>query len=380
MSKTAYVIGAGFSVGVGAPSQSNLINSAFALDTAQLPEHERTTFEQYRSEFEEFLSEDLCTDKQNFNSVTLENVFTPLDRCIIDNTSFRGRSRIAVVKLRQHISAVIMITIKQCMREPSATDYVTQFAHRLVEKKRQAGAANDPVAVLSLNWDIALDNALRREIAENEGVVDYCCYVTSYNRYEKVMPGLLARGKGMFNLKLLKLHGSMNWLQCPQCQRLFVTYFQKIAIHEFVKEPTCRFCTRNFRSSGARISNSKLSSQLIMPTFLKDLNNVQLKLIWQNAGIEIAEATHLVFMGYSFPEADFELRQLLARHVRSDAHITVVLKTRPQRGQLDTPADRYRSFFGRRDPQITYEGVAQYVRSQQTVPREVEHDDHPQNN
>jgi hypothetical protein len=48
-----------------------------------------------------------------------------------------------------------------------------------------------------------------------------------------------------------------------------------------------------------------------MPTYIKDLSNPQYKVIWQNAGIEIAEADKLVFIGYSLPSADYEMRQLL---------------------------------------------------------------------
>ena len=60
-----------------------------------------------------------------------------------------------------------------------------------------------------------------------------------------------------------------------------------------------------------------------MPTFLKDLSNFQVKLIWQNAGVEIMEARRLVFVGYSLPQADFEFRQLISRMVHKHAKIEV---------------------------------------------------------
>ena len=37
------------------------------------------------------------------------------------------------------------------------------------------------------------------------------------------------------------------------------------------------------------------------------------------------EASHLVFIGYSLPHADFEFRQVLSRMVRRDATVDVVL-------------------------------------------------------
>ena len=101
-----------------------------------------------------------------------------------------------------------------------------------------------------------------------------------------------------------------------------------------------------------------------MPTLVKDLNNFQLKLIWQNAGIELSEASKIVFMGYSFPMADFELRQLFARNVRHNFKIEVVLSVgdKPNDYNYFASAEkRYRTFFGKREVQIHFEGVEKYI-------------------
>jgi hypothetical protein len=46
-------------------------------------------------------------------------------------------------------------------------------------------------------------------------------------------------------------------------------------------------------------------------------------------GIEISEATEIIFIGYSLPNADFEMRQLLSRMTRESAEITVVDNVEP---------------------------------------------------
>ncbi|HEY5499339.1 MAG TPA: hypothetical protein VIK20_03020, partial [Bacteroidales bacterium] len=125
-------------------------------------------------------------------------------------------------------------------------------------------------------------------------------------------------------------------------------------------------CEKNFHNVHTSDGGGFLSSQLVMPTFLKDLSNVQLKLIWQNAGIELSEASIIIFMGYSFPMADFELRQLLARTVRHDAQIEVVLSSHDipnNQNDLNSPEFRYRSFFGKRKINFNYDGVEQYIDS-----------------
>jgi hypothetical protein len=176
----------------------------------------------------------------------------------------------------------------------------------------------DPVSVISTNWDILLDNSIDTQIVQHahNAVVDYCCYISSKGEDDhSIKPGLEKLGEGGFNVKLLKLHGSLNWLQCPRCMRLYARFSRKIALQSTEEFTSCRHCDKNFPEEK---DNHLLTSNLIMPTFIKDLSNPQYKIIWQNAGIEIAEAEKIVFIGYSLPSADFEMRQLLSRMARKE--------------------------------------------------------------
>ncbi len=362
MNKTVYIIGAGFSKSINVPLQSELIKDIFEIRNNELSVEYRQLYIQFRNEFEKFLTDTMFIDKSNFNTVNLEDIYTPIDRCIIDNLSFRNIPPKDLIDLRQKINGLIIIMIKHKLDNIQIRNtHIEKFTDYLVKTRE---LHRDPFAIISTNWDIILDNSLKRRIPAREGVVDYCCYTTPFDNTENFMPGLLAIGKGKYNIKLLKLHGSMNWLYCKRCQRLFVTFFEKIAINEYVTRPICRMCERNFRNEETSDGGGSLSSQLIMPTFLKDLNNVQLKLIWQNAGIEIGEASKIVFMGYSFPMADFELRQLLARNVRHNAKIEVILSRfdKPTTDNyVNSPESRYKSFFGKRNIEFYYEGVEKYI-------------------
>jgi hypothetical protein len=105
---------------------------------------------------------------------------------------------------------------------------------------------------------------------------------------------------------------------------------------------------------------------LITPTFLKNLNNIQNKLIWQNAAIELAEATKIVFLGYSLPHADFEFKQLLSRMIRPNAKIDVVLissddPNSDKNNRYLSAGYRFQNFFSGREIKLFYEGVASYV-------------------
>ena len=105
-------------------------------------------------------------------------------------------------------------------------------------------------------------------------------------------------------------------------------------------------------------------SHLIMPTFLKDLSNPQYKIIWQNAGIELSEAQKIVFIGYSLPLADFEMRQLLSRMVDENTEIEVVdYKDPSDSSKFDKLIASYKQFFGR-DVKSYHEGAKKYIQSE----------------
>lgn len=359
MRKTVFILGAGFSKPANAPLQSEIIAEIFKLKERNFQEHERI-FEEYLSDFSNFLSEDLYIDEAKFNGVSLEDVFTPIDRCIIDGISYRSRSVKELVDLREKIYSLIVFAIKEILSySVHKKDYIDSFASYIVNESlpKLQNAKHDSVAVISTNWDILLDNSLKRELEERHhvGVVDYCCYVDPLQNDDSIKPGLFALGQGLINVKLLKLHGSMNWLNCPKCQRVFIAFYNKISEHGIYRNQYCRFCIQNF--NGDKTNSHALRSNLIMPTFLKDLSNFQLKLIWQNAGIELSEARKIVFIGYSLPQADFELRQLLSRMIPKDAIIEVVSQNEKNvnteishRISLSNSETirRYQTFFGKR--------------------------------
>lgn len=373
MDKTVYILGAGFSKPAKAPIQSEIVEEILNLRKKYFGTKDKT-IKGYLDDFEKFLENELYIDKADFKSIALEDVFTPIDRCIIDGVSFRSLDNKKLVELRERIYSLIIIAIKEKLQNSTShKKYIDKFAKFIVEnmQPRMKDKQHDPLAVISTNWDILLDNSIKRAIeADNHnGVVDYCCYISSLHDDDTIKPGLWALGKGKYNVKLLKIHGSMNWLNCPKCQRLYVAFYDKIAEYGIYKDKNCSHCSRNFKEN--KTISTALRSNLIMPTFLKDLNNFQIKLIWQNCGVELSEASKIVFIGYSLPQADYELRQLLSRMIPHDTKIEVVMRDEKDektgkvlKERTDSNNDtlkRYKIFFGKRQVTAHRDGVVKYI-------------------
>ena len=365
--KTVYFLGAGFSCDAGGPIQNGILKNIFSDGFAEKFK-ENKDITTALEKFNDFIAEGLLISLDKKMDLALEDVFTPLDRCINDNKSFKEYSVNDILQMREqfHLLMAASIHYGVDLKEQKDKRYIDKFAKyvdsiaykRIAEKK-------DKISVITTNWDILLDNRIKQavETRNNENnflsVVDYCCYMSSLENDESIKPGLLALGNGGYNVKYLKLHGSMNWLHCPMCQRMYIKFGEKIMFNEAY----CKHCKKNHKLED--IESVKLKSNLLLPTFLKDLSNIQIQLVWQNAAIELSEASKIVFIGYSLPAADFEVRQLLSRTVRKDAKIEVVLYPGDKNENGSDAENRYRTFFGKRidDKGINYIEVPAYVKS-----------------
>lgn len=363
MNKTVFILGAGFSMDAGAPSQEKLIEKIFELHSNNSQIYTSGTVDRFKT----FLIDTLNIPVALHSNIPFEDVFTPLDKCIQDNLSFRNLDTKEVKEIRDIIYYLIGKTLQHILQNNNK-DYIDKFATYLIDECSKRSNHNysniDNVSVLTTNWDILLDTSLQSQIDLNfygNAVVDYCCYISSYKKNDdRVKPGLEILGKGGFNTKLIKLHGSLNWLQCPKCQRVYVDMDDKIAINQYTYPINCRHCDDNYGIE----SSHTLTSNIIMPTFLKNLSNPQYKLMWQNAGVELSEANKIIFIGYSLPQADYEMRQLLSRMTRKNVEILVV-------GYSANPVTdinfielekRYKVFFGSRlKLPIYHRGARQYI-------------------
>ena len=375
MNKTVYFLGAGFSADAGGPIQNQIIQ--FILDDKFIEKFQSNPeVIKARKSFIKFIEKTLSIDKKLWDNIALEDIFTPIDRALSTGKSFKNFGTNELIKLREEFHLLMGSAIKFGVDNENNKDYINEFAkyiNTIAQKRLENGW--DEISVITTNWDILLDNSLedltRRYSIINEdklAVVDYCCYISSLEKNDEyIKPGLLALGKGGYNIKYLKLHGSMNWLHCPNCQRMYVKFGEKTILQN---KQHCRHCMENYKFSENE-SSIELRGNLLLPTFIKDLSNIQIQLIWQNAGIELSEASKVVFIGYSLPQADFEIRQLLSRCIPNHTEIEVVLypfnkdipKSQKQKEDEILP---WKTFFGKRiknDDSFIFKTVPEYVES-----------------
>ena len=352
--KIVYVLGAGFSKEVLGFTQKEILPIILKIFTGE------------GKEFKNFI----CSTFHNPLETPLEDVYSALDKAISQDTGIGRYDAKKLLQFRNWLNKAIreLFDTKSPQRIPK---YIRDFA-RYVVNWRMKEFKNDSVAIISTNWDYLLDEALGRALdrhphaysnGKRKNFIDYCTYTQQLDKKEKIPPSTHLKALGYYNLKYLKLHGSLNWFMCPNCMSLFLWFrYQRLTPME-LRFPLCRICKKN------HAFDVLLKRLFISPTFIKDLNNIHIKSVWWNAGFELSEATHIVFIGYSLPLSDFDFRSILARFVaKPRTKIRVVLNSKDiltdKDGQLEK--ERYLEFFGKRINPISgfdFRGVVEYTKS-----------------
>lgn len=106
-------------------------------------------------------------------------------------------------------------------------------------------------------------------------------------------------------IALYKLHGSTNWLRCPLCENIYINPAGPISL----------LASRNSEiwDNECHCSETKLETQIVPPSFIRDTKEPNLIAIWKNTLDYLREANHWLLIGYSFPDEDVAIRALITR-------------------------------------------------------------------
>lgn len=162
--------------------------------------------------------------------------------------------------------------------------------------------------MITFNYDLFLDEAHPK--SKRRIPADYNIEFASVRRFPEY-ERLLSRQRREDDVHLLKLHGSLNWAQCPHCpprKQLHLAHFQEY--REIFKQ-SCPSC-----------GHGQLLPVLVPPTFLKRMympleqsQTHALVHVWNRAEHFLQKADTLTIIGYSFPDADIEAKWLFKRAI-----------------------------------------------------------------
>jgi hypothetical protein len=347
---TVFVFGAGATKACGGPLTADILPNAYGSTTTR-----RMTLNSLAGELEECLvrhfhvpADPLSRDCKDYPPLPL--VLSLLDLAIDQDRPLSFRlddgastdlwSRERLAQARKAIEYVIFSVLDDHLRTVSNNWYERLFD--LVCLMR-----TEPTAI-SLNYDILLDNVLFKIAAKHGGAgarVAYCCDIqTEAYRARRTDYG-----------RLLKLHGSLNWLYCACCRRLDLgmsacgknavicptlddLFTQSSLDEHYASHPReCPECSTPMRAV------------MITPTRAKDYRNPHIQTIWYQAERALRVAEHVCFVGYSLPDDDLEVIDLLRRGLGNlDPRCITVVESDEQHAEIGRHpvGRRFQSMFG----------------------------------
>lgn len=297
MVKTAIFLGAGASKAEGAPLQGELFSEYFSSDlfknSHDVMDRELATFF--------LLMFGIDVDRGDTSTIvfpTFEEVLGLTDLAILRKEAFRHfniENRAANSGRLRFIGQYLVFLVAKVLdaKLHGRADIHGRLVRALHHKKVLRS-----VVFVSTNYDILIDNALT-ELYKKGVDLDYGVDFRNFER-----PDDWKKPRPDKRVALFKPHGSLNWLFCPTCNELEITPKEKGVVTRLISD---------FSNASCPECESVYLPLIVPPTFYKDLNNVFLSSIWNRTDNALRKADHIVFCGYSFPDADIHIKYLLKR-------------------------------------------------------------------
>jgi hypothetical protein len=386
--KLVFIFGAGATKACGGPLTNEILPDAVWTHASGLPQSEILNREDYLDIVRIFFADNfpllaqLPGDPKPADFPALPLLLSLIDNALDRKEPFGGREGDDLVRVRSALEYLIFALLEFRLRHVS-DDYKT--FHYPLEMVPRIGAQEFPNAyysvlekavdntkkapyAISLNYDIIADNTFAA-LSDSRTSRTHDLPENTFSSYECDVATRSYREVPAKFGKLLKLHGSLNWMYCPSCHRLDLAIskdgkrFVKALNNLFQEtqqqsraELRYQDLESRYRCHGAPCANCGhfVRPVMITPTQKKDYRNPHIARIWYEAERLLREASRVVFVGYSMPEDDVEVVYLLKRGLSDLAasRITVVEYAHPDGdGRLPQLAEhstgvRYRALFG----------------------------------
>jgi hypothetical protein len=349
--RAVVIFGAGASAACGTPLTNEILPKAFGDEEVKrrLSENQDRASDIARVQYcltNHFHVPPEDAQPEDYPSLTL--LLSLLDLSIERNRPFppskefpSGFSREELAKARGALEYIIFGVLDHYLK-----DQRKQAQHDLLASEFVRNGKHGP-QVISLNYDIIADTALCHLAEQRCGKtarLDYACDVRNQVYRERSPYG-----------KLLKLHGSLNWLFCPGCQALQVAMSANgnaiadssmlKALFEYRSLDQHYLCSKNGCVACQCVyCEAPLRPIMITPSFAKDYRNPHIQRVWYEAELLLRRADRAYIIGYSLPDDDLEVIHLLRRGLEGleGNRITIVTA-----GENEAMQRRYISLFGR---------------------------------
>ncbi len=233
----------------------------------------------------------------------IESIFTVLELGRIIQR-IPGLSTEEIPETISALKELIVKTLEVTMIFPTQKEYIDvpkpygAFGN-LLKHLYQDAFPSQKAAIISFNYDIAVDMAMHRAGLGPDYIIDTPPHNTA-------------------NVPLLKLHGSLNWATEKATRKIhplhLKNYFQRYQYRNYgdskdIRIPIGSHLVEYFSQSNIEVESEPV---IVPPSWNKADYHNALSDVWAAAAKHLSEAEHIFVIGYSLPETDSFFRHLYA--------------------------------------------------------------------
>ena len=284
--KRVFVLGAGFSKSAGAPLVDEILPVAKDIFANNFNSLDSFEAEFFINVFDYYKDLRQARVKVNFDIDNIEELFS-----IIDMNITHSKDSKDLITTKEALSYLILKTLEVSI---SSTKYDKYYS---LLKNLYSKKANEDFSLITFNYDLILERAL-----ENGS----CNYNYCTSPKEKPISNT--------QKKLLKLHGSSNWLIGKECGHLHTLPTKAVG------KLYNHLCPKDSKPT---------IPLLVPPTWNKRFETAYIKNVWYHAFEELKSANTIIFIGYSLPKTDLYFRHFLTLALKDNMKLRKIIVINP---------------------------------------------------
>ncbi|MFH1197979.1 MAG: SIR2 family protein [bacterium] len=314
-----FVLGAGASHPDGVPLQRHLLPMILS---GKIPEIEKS---EIGKQVIQFIHDNFIYKQSSSANPQLEAVFGFLDYFIQQNESLSARyTNLNLRTIKERLIKLIHYIVD--LRTNQKSKYYNLFWGAI--KKY-----NPNVSIITLNYDTLLEQAFE-EFFRSFGYLDYCIHFMNYEKSVDLKqfnywinprePVEVSENKNPVPIKIIKLHGSLNWKYCNCCnQTLLTPWDRKIDLikgkflgYTYPEKKEYEYvCPQD---------GTEFETLIMPPSYIKTLSHPVISQLTSEASREIRIAKRIMFIGYSLSDADLHIKALFKKQLKDNVEVIVV--------------------------------------------------------
>lgn len=273
----------------------------------------------------EFIKDNFEYDIKSEYFPQLEAVFGFLDYFIQQNESLNAKyNHNKIVEIKEDLIKLIHFIVNKNTHKKS------KYYHLFWEAINKY---NKNISVITLNYDTLLEQSFDFMFKKN-GYIDYCIHLMNYDKIKELYgfnfwvnprgPIQIDNKNNPSSFKIIKLHGSLNWKYCNCCNQTLLTPWDRIIDLQHGKFLGFTYPDNEQYEYVCPLDQTEFQTLIMPPSYIKSLNQPIISQLFSEASREIRDAKKIVFVGYSFSDADVHIKALFKKQLRNNTKVFVV--------------------------------------------------------